>query len=361
MRPEHSDEAAVTIDHPAWAASLPTQGRHDGLPGVSPGAVCRLDPTRDEVRHLLSGASALVPLVGRGALRVTGADRVDFVQGQVSHDVRGLASGGVREALLLDHRGRPQADLVMVRREHDLYLAVDDGRSATVRAALDAHVVFDQVVIEALDERLASFVLSGRDVLETLGQTLGVERLPVSPELVLQVPWRGADVMLHARPRGLEASLDVHLLSEHLPPLWSLLEAAGAVVVGERALAAARVAAGIAAAAAEGQEALPQESGLEPRVSYRKGCYLGQEIMARVEARGSLRRSLARLTLAGAPEPGTAPVVEGSDGRVVGRVGTVAPTLEGGWSALAVIRNEIGGDQALRTLGRDARLAARPA
>lgn len=359
MRDEHGGAAAASIDHAAWAAILPPAGPHDGLPGVALGAVCRLDGLHDEVALALAGARVLVPLVGRGALRVTGDDRIDFLQGQVSHDVRGLAAGGAREALLLDHRGRPRADLVVVRRSRDLYVAIDDGRGETVRAALDAHVVFDQVTIEPLGERLASFVVGGGDALATLGSVLGLVDLPTTPDTVLQVPWRGADVMLHARPRGLPASLDVHLVSEQLADLWSALRSAGAVPVGERALAAARVAAGIAAAAAEGVDALPQEAGLEARVSYRKGCYLGQEIMARVEARGSLRRSLARLALAGAPTPDAGVDVVDADGRIVGRVGTVAPTAAGAWAALAVLRNEVGPDVALRALGCDVRVLAR--
>ena len=359
MRSEESIGTARSSHHPAWSALLSELPTHDGLPGVVAGAVCAFADPRDEARHLLAGAAALVPLVRRGALRVTGDDRIDFVQGQVSHDVRGLTAGGVREALLLDHRGRPQADLVVVRREHDVYLAVDDGRSGVVRDSLEAHVIFDQVVIEALDEVLASFVVSGADALAVLRDALSVDRLPETPDATRQVAWHGADVLLHARARGLTDSVDVHLLSEHLAPLWSTLAAAGAVPIGERALATARVAAGIAAAAAEGVDALPQEAGLEARVSYRKGCYLGQEIMARVEARGNVRRSLATLALDGAPALDDVGLV-GDDGRPAGRVGTVVPWREGGWRALAVLRNGLDVDATVRTERVTARVVGRP-
>jgi tRNA-modifying protein YgfZ len=358
MRSNDTIDAATRSDHPTWAGLLGERPAHDGLPGVVAGAVCAFADVRTEVRHLLDGGPALVPLVRRGALRVTGDDRIDFVQGQVSHDVRGLATGGVREALLLDHRGRPQADLVVVRREGDVYLAVDDGRGDAVRDSLEAHVVFDQVAIQTLDERLASFVVSGATGLASLRETLEVDRLPTASDAVLQVPWRGADVMLHARPRGLRDAVDVHVLSEHLAPLWSSLVASGAVPVGERALATARVAAGIAAAAAEGVDALPQESGLESRVSYRKGCYLGQEIMARVEARGNVRRSLATLALERAPALDDVGLV-GDDGRSVGRVGTVAPWPAEGWTALAVLRVELDVGATVRSERVSARVVGR--
>ena len=359
MRSDDIIGAARRAGHPAWAALLGERPPHDGLPGVAAGAVCAFTDMREEARHLLSGGPALVPLVRRGALRVTGADRIDFVQGQVSHDVRELADGGVRDALLLDHRGRPQADLVMVRRERDVFVAVDDDRGGVVRDSLGAHVIFDQVVIEALDERLASFVVSGAEALAVLRDALAIEQLPTTPDTVIQVGWRGADVMLHARQRGLSAAVDVHLLSEHLAPLWTTLAAGGAVSIGERALATARVAAGIAAAAAEGVDALPQEAGLEARISYRKGCYLGQEIMARVEARGNVRRSLATLALEGAPALDDVGLV-GDDGRPAGRVGTVAPWPDGGWTALAVVRNEVRVDAQVRTERVAARVLGRP-
>ncbi len=359
MGSDDSNGTPTRSDHPVWTALLGEWPVHDGLPGVDLGAVCAFSDARDEARRLLAGEPALVPLVRRGALRVTGDDRIDFLQGQVSHDVRALGAGGVREALLLDHRGRPQADVVIVRRERDVYVAVDDGRGAVVRAALDAHVIFDQVVIEPLAERVVSFVVSGPDALAALRDALAVDRLPSAPEEARQVAWHGADVMLHARPRGLTAAVDVHVLSEHLEPLWSTLSAAGAVPIGERALATARVAAGIAAAAAEGVDALPQEAGLEARVSYRKGCYLGQEIMARVEARGNLRRSLATLTLEAAPRLDDVGLV-GDDGRKAGRLGTVAPWPDAHWTALAVVRNEFEVGATLRTQGVAASLVGRP-
>lgn len=336
--------------HPTWAALLPERSEPDGLPGVAEAAVAAFGDVGQETRALLSGAATMVPLVRRGALRLTGDDRIDFLQGQLSHDVRGVRPGEARPALLLEHRGRPRADLVAVRRQQDVYLAVDDGRGAVVLRSLQDHVIFDQVVIEDLSDTLASFVVAGDAGVQALAQVLDVSVPASAGAVVTKAAWRGSDVLLHARPRGLAASVDVHLLSERLPDLWRALLQAGVQPAGERALAAARVAAGIAAAAFEGADALPQESGLDDRVSYRKGCYLGQEIMARIEARGTVRRSLVRLTLAAAPRQAELPVH--ADGhRVVGRVGTVARAPDGAWNALAVLRNDLDEAVALRTLG----------
>lgn len=363
--PHHEQDRRVqapTIEHPAWQPLLPPALPSDGLPGLAPGAPFAFAAPDDETASALAGESVLVPLVTRGALRLTGADRIEFLHGQVSHDVRGLRPGAARPALRLDHRGRPRADLVVVRRVEDLYLAVDDGRGPAVARELEAHVVFDQVSIEDLSAQLASLVVAGEAGLAALRDALGGAELPRAAGACAQLPWRGSDLLLHARLRGLGASLDVHLLGERLEELWGALLSAGARPIGERALAAARVASGLAAAAAEGEGALPQEAGLEDRISYRKGCYLGQEIMARIEARGSVHRSLARLVFAEPPRGDAASLgVQDLGGRTVGRLGTVARLPGGRWAGLAVVRNELALGDGVQALGVPARIEARAA
>jgi len=346
----------------AWSALL-VSPVSDGWPGVAPRAVAHFGAREEETRWLLAGEPSVVPLVRHGALRLTGADRGAFLHGQVSHDVNGLAVGAARPALLLDHRGRPQAGVSVVRRESDIYLAVDDDRVSHVHRSLDRHIVFDDVAIADLSERIASLVVAGDAALNALAQLLPHGALEATAQTPRQLAWRGADVLVHRRPRGLGLSLDVHLLREHLGAFWVALLSAGVRPVGERALVAARIAAGRASAAFEGVDALPQEAALEGRVSYRKGCYLGQEIMARVEARGTLRRSLARLRLEAAPPEGAAATLDviDAEGRSVGRVGSAAAGADGIWRALAVVRNDVTNEQRLTALGVDASIEGRVA
>jgi tRNA-modifying protein YgfZ len=154
--------------------------------------------------------------------------------------------------------------------------------------------------------------------------------------------------LLRARRFGSGWAVDVHALAEDMALAWPRWQAAGVRSAGERAWTAGRVAVGAAAARGEGRLGLPQECGLEGRVSYRKGCYLGQEIMARIEARGRLRRGLRGLWLAG-PPPGLGSAgawrVEDAAGRAVGALGSAAPAPDGdGWWALAVLRVDAADD-----------------
>ena len=144
-----------------------------------------------------------------------------------------------------------------------------------------------------------------------------------------------------------------------LRPAAEDLWGAGAVLAGEDALEALRIEAGIAGAELEGGDGvLPQEAGLEHAVSYRKGCYLGQEIMARIEARGNLRRRLAGLSLDGLPEAGAKDLVQ--NGKTVGRLGGVAEHPRLGIIALASVRTEVEAGAGLEVGGVNAVVSSLP-
>jgi tRNA-modifying protein YgfZ len=355
-----------------WRDLLPEAVTAGGaVPWLAPSALDHLGDPDGERVELLSGRPVLVPRLALGHLRITGADRVAFLHGLVSHDVAALPEGGAIDALLLDHRGQPRAGLGVTRRPDDLFVAVDDGAGETVRRVLVEHVIFDRVEVEVLDRRLATATFlhgagsadgagGGRDgqvaalaaALEAAwpGAAAALEATQRQPDVTAPVPTPAGRALLRARRFGPGWAVDVHVLAEDLllaGPLWL---SAGVRPVGERALTAGRVAFGVATALGEGRLGLPQETGLEGRVSYRKGCYLGQEIMARVEARGRLRRGLHTLRLAG-PPPGLGSAqawrVEDGAGRSIGVLGSAAPAPDGdGWRALAVVRldAEDGGD-----------------
>jgi len=338
------------------------------VPWLAPAALDHLGDPDGERVALLAGEPVLLPRLALGHLRLTGADRVPFVQGLVSHDVAGLAEGAAVDALLLDHRGQPQAGLTVVRRRDDLFIAVDDGAGAAVKRTLDEHVIFDQVVVVDQAARLASLTVCAADgaaagaVLEAAwpGAATGLaDALAAMAPSEVVAPVAGVTTphgraLLRPRRFGAGWAVDVYLLAEDLAVAWPAWTAAGARAVGERAWTAGRVAHGVASALAEGRLGLPQETGLEARVSYRKGCYLGQEIMARIEARGRLRRRLRSVWLAG-PPPALGAArgwrLEDAAGKAVGKLGSAAPAPDGdGWWGLAVVRDDADGAIAWRVV-----------
>jgi folate-binding protein YgfZ len=302
-------------------------------------------PLAKDIRALEVGAT--VPLLTSRVLMVTGNDRLDFVQGQLSNDVKGLPVGGVTHALMLNHKGHALADVRVVRRGEDLLLIVEGGKGELVRQSLEAHIIFDAVKVQVAD--YLHVTVQGSQVLDKLkGEDIDLA------DGAFQGASSGA--LWFKCQRTSELGADVLVPIASVPTFLAWLGQRGLPLAGEGALTAARIAAGIPAAETEaGDGVLPQESGLESAVSYRKGCYLGQEIMARIEARGKLRRSLAQLQfeeLSNSLEVGE-PVIQADKG--VGRLGAVATHPELGTIALAVIRNDLDTD-IVTVSGHQARL-----
>jgi folate-binding protein YgfZ len=301
----------------------------------------------DDIAALRVGAA--VPLLASSVLRVTGADRLDFVQGQLSNDVKGLPVGGVTRALMLNHKGHALADVRVLRREGDLILIVEGGKGGIVRKSLEDHIIFDAVALHDADD--VHVTLQGERVMVLLGE-LGADigEGHYSADATLGAHWffcRRSDA------QGVDGLVPKAQLAQFL----NVLTHHNFVLAGEDALLTARVVAGIPAVETEaGEGVLPQEAGLEQAVSYRKGCYLGQEIMARIEARGKLRRSLAQLQFVQNDVSG---LVVGADvmqrDKVVGRLGAFANHPERGAIALAVVRNDLGSDR-VTVGGLEARL-----
>ena len=284
----------------------------------------------------------VVPLLGHTALRVIGADRLDFVHGQLSNEVKRLQVGTFSENLLLNHKGHALAQMRVFLREDDLFLAVEGNAGELVERELKTHIIFDQVELQTLSETITSFTVQGLQAAKVLESFGG---LPTANTFI-QVPFANAKILIHAAKRTVPGGFDIHVLSRDAESLLIRLLESGATLAGEQALEMSRVEAGIPYAQTEaGEGVLPQEAGLEHCISYTKGCYLGQEIMARIEARGNLRRSLKKVRLEALPSPEDRDI-RASD-KIVGKLGKVVqhPTL--GVIALAVLRNDLPSDAVL--------------
>lgn len=293
-------------------------------------------------------------IAGATVMAVTGPDAAAFLHGQLANDVSGLLVGAARRSLYLNHKGHALAEVMVLRRGRAAFELVEEGGAVEwVRAELERHVVFDDVILGRPDEA-ALVTVQGEGAARPVTGVLGAEPGSDGGVTTLEVPGLGS-VSAWARRRSVAGGFDLLAASGAERALLDALIAAGAAPASAGEIDLMRVRAGIALAPHDaGEGVLPQEAGLEEALSYRKGCYLGQEIMARVEARGNLRRVLVRVRLAADPRtPGDR---DGewrelrSGGRVVGRLGTVAAAA-GGWEALAVVRRDLAADAAIEAPG----------
>ena len=251
--------------------------------------------------------------LARDFLRVSGPDAVTFLQGQLSQDVSALVVGTAAEALLLQPQGKVDALLRVTRTGHDeLVLDVDAGWGGAVATRLGRFKIRVKAVIEPLAWRCSSVrgpdahgvaIMAGLGVASDWPGSLGVDVIGEAPAV-------GGDVRR----------------------------------CGESAWQAVRIESGIPAMGSElTEKTIPAEAGVVDRtVSFTKGCYTGQELVARIDSRGG---NVPR-RLRGVEVVGHAVVPVGNPLRVgdkeVGVVTSVAwsPRL-GGTVALASVRREI--------------------
>jgi aminomethyltransferase len=244
---------------------------------------------------------------GRAALIwVEGPDAAGFLHGLLSNDVAGLAPGGAARALLLDAHGRVQADLRVGRDGEDAFtLVLAEGAGALVAALLERyHFSEDLELIGPEEAETVTFAGGGAP------------------------PGLAVPALL---PGAVEAVVDDPAAA---------IAAGGLPEAPPEALEMARIAAGAARVGVDtGPSTLVQEAALEgDAVSFDKGCYLGQETVARIHYRGRVNRRLRGLRLdAGPPAPGGRVLL---DGREVGRMTSAAATPDLGAIGLAILRRE---------------------
>jgi folate-binding protein YgfZ len=231
---------------------------------------------------------------GRGFVRVSGPDRVRFLQGMLSNDVAGLNPGEGCRALLLTVKGKIVADLFAYVREDDVLLETDEGRGAVVAAALDHHLVMEDATIADETAALGILAVLGPRAFDVLGVP------PLSPYRHLTRP----DALVAAVGYTAVPTLHVVAARDRLGAIRAELSAAGCAPIASDEVETLRIEAGYPRWDRELlEDTIPLEAGLGDAISFTKGCYTGQEVIARVSARGHVNWRLVGLDLSGEPPP----------------------------------------------------------
>ena len=287
---------------------------------------------------IVTEGAGLLDRSTRGMIDVTGPDAAEFLQGQVTNDVEALEDGQACYAVLLDPKARIQADMRIYRAEpSELWVDTEPHAREAVLSHLRMYKIGRQVEIADRASERALFSLLGPRAAE-IARAAGDDARVTATEL-------GADVFAAAaRAQDVRAGL---------------LEA-GAHEVGEEAPEVLRVEHGIPRHGVDmDADNLPGEAGITERaVSFTKGCYIGQEPVARMHHRGRPNRRLRGLRLS-APAPAGAAVT--ADGRTVGTLTSSVTSPRLGPIGLSILRREVeAGDTVTVGDGTDAVVAELP-
>lgn len=286
----------------------------------------------EDQRAVREGAG-LVDRSERGKLALTGADTKRFLQGQVTNDVLALAPGAGLYAAFLTAKGKMLGDLRLLDTGEELLLD-------TERVALQE--LFNMIRRYSLgfDVELHRRTLE-RGLLSLVGprarEIAGAAGLDETEHANAAAEIEGIPVRLIATDLG----IDLYVDAAQREALEQALVARGALPVDEAAAEVVRVERGRPRYGVDLDDAtIPQEAGLNERaVSFTKGCYVGQETVARLFYKGKPNRHLRGLRLSEPVSSGTELTL---DGKRVGAVGSVVQSPVHGPIALALVRREAG-------------------
>ena len=300
-------------------------------------------------------------LSGRGRLRVTGKDRTRFLNGQVTNDVKSLPPGQGCYALFTHANGKIRADAVVLNMGDSLWVDLEAGHDRRIASDLEKFVIADDVEIENLTVSWSAFALVGHGSAELLRRSGLCAEPPGKPFKISKISGGDfAEGLLFRSHRSVHDSFDVWVKLPPPGPLEKILAKTIEQAHGKTAdlsmLEILRVEAGIPRFGSEMDEnTLPQEAGVEAiAVSYSKGCYIGQEVIARIKSRGRVNRTLVRLQLPPSAQPGDS--LRYGD-REVGRLGSAVTSSHFGRIGLAIVRREAATPDTLLSLPqREARV-----
>lgn len=233
----------------------------------------------------------------RGLLRLGGSDRLTFLQGMLTNDVVALKDGQGAYAALLTVQGHIVSDLRVYVLADEIWLDLPVQRVGAVRESLDRYIIADDVEFVADGDAMVPLVaIEGPHAAAALAAACGgtVTALPALAHRAVDLD--GRQLRIAAASHCGERGYLICGAPEADAELWQRLCAAGAEPVGMDALDVLRLEAGIPWYDRDMDESmLISEVGLEAAISFRKGCYLGQEVVERVVARGQVHRKLVGL------------------------------------------------------------------
>jgi folate-binding protein YgfZ len=262
------------------------------------------DPTT-EFNALLHGA-AVFDLGWQTKLLISGKDRTRWLNGMITNNIRDLAPGHGVYGFILTAQGHNQGDLVAYNRGEYLLATTDRDQAPKVASVLQKYIIMDKVEIEDISEKLVSIGVAGPKAGEILAKAK-IDFAPLEPGQLVDAVWNDIGISIVRNPHPHMEGYEVWLAPENGEKVWDALVSAGATAVGSDAWEMYRIARGVPRYGIDLRERdLPQETGQEHALNFNKGCYIGQEIVERIRARGNVHRTFIGFEVEGErPQPGT--------------------------------------------------------
>jgi len=322
---------------------MPSVGQHNGAEvSVQHRWPAQFGHVRDEFAALRS-TCGVYKLADRARFRLTGSDRIRWLNGMVTNNIRDLASRTGLYAFLLNPQGHILGDLTAYNRGDSVLVETDSAQAQKILATFDHYIIMDDVEVTDVSATLTTASVTGPKA-ETVLRAAGFEFPVLQPLQSADVLWQQLPVSIVRGERESYPSYDLWIAPAEADSLLKALQSGGAVPVGQDALELYRVALGTPRYGQDIRERdLPQETEQQRALNFNKGCYVGQEIVERIRSRGAVHRKFTGFKLAGPlAAPGSKIEVQAKH---VGEITSSAliPAPEGDQAvALGYIRREFG-------------------
>ena len=298
--------------------------------------VSSVNNSRRELAALVAGCG--IHCSNRTLFSIIGRDRVRWLNGMVTNNVRDLAAGNGVYSFVLNPQGHILGDLYVFNLGESLVAEIGHEQSESLLQVLRRYIIMDKVEITDLSAEKTAINVTGSksaDVLAAVGLKAELGSLQFA-----NLSWNGIEITAMRGDNPCFPNYEVWIAANQADTFLSALQAAGATTVGNETLETFRILCGIPRFGKDIRErTLPQETGQDRALNFNKGCYIGQEIVERIRARGSVHRTFVGFEIEGsAPGPGTKVQANGKD---VGEITSVmSAPLKQKRLALGYLRKE---------------------
>jgi len=254
--------------------------------------------------------SGMIDVSHLGLLQVTGKDRLSFLNGLLTNEILKMKEGtGIRSALL-NTKARVLADLYLYAREDDLLIDAGDVPGSSVREILERFIITEDVQVKDVTSQFVHLTLQGPQAGENVRDMFGVA---FSDLKALQHKLLGP-IMILCRDRTGQSGYDMIIPSDEAEPIWQGFLLRGVTPVGLDALEILRLEAGYSRYGVDVDDTtIILEAGYKDAISFNKGCYLGQEVVARATHIGRVNKNLVQFQTDSDYVPGPKSKLRASD------------------------------------------------
>ncbi len=312
-----------------------TMGERDGW-----AVALSFGDVKSEYSAVRDGGAGVLDMSARGRINVSGAEAIPFLNGLITNDVKTLAEGMWMQAAFPTVQGRLLGNSRVMHRADGFLFDTEAATHGVVLKTLERFTLAGDFRVTDLTDTLAMVSVQGARAANIMDKVFGLAASKVERGHVMRTEWNGHAVDIIRASHTSEDGFDLFIEVSMAPALWSASEAAGALPVGRDAFEILRIENGTPLFGIDVDETnVVLEAGLDEAVSFTKGCYIGQEIIARIHWRGHVAKKISGLLLNGDSKVTRDNELHTADGKSIGRItsATFSPRL-GRYVALCIVK-----------------------